>query len=482
MTEEIHPLLLCGGSGTRLWPLSRKSYPKQFTRLTGAESLFQASARRLSGPGFAAPVVITAGDYRFVVSEQLAGAETCAAATLIEPEGRNTAPAILAGALELHARAPGALMLVAPSDHVIPDAAAFRAAVQAAVPAARAGQIVTFGIRPDRPETGYGWLALSEAPGAGFAPVPQPLQGFVEKPDAAAAQELLAGGMHLWNAGIFLFSTDAILAAFETHAPAMLAAVTRAFDEAERDLHFLRLAPGPWADCADISIDYAVMEKASNLTVVPYGGAWSDLGGWDAVWRESSPDAAGIVTSGPATAIDCTGSLLRAEDSQQALVGIGLTDIIAVAMPDAVLVAHKDRAQDVKQAVTALKAQGAKQAETLPRDYRPWGWFEGIALGERFQVKRIHVHPGAALSLQSHHHRSEHWIVVAGTAKVTIDDKVQLVTENQSVYIPLGAVHRMENPGKVPMILIEVQTGTYLGEDDITRYEDIYSRGAGAKG
>ena len=482
MTEEIHPLLLCGGSGTRLWPLSRKSYPKQFTRLTGNESLFQASARRLSGPGFAAPVVITAGDYRFVVSEQLAGAETCAAATLIEPEGRNTAPAILAGALELHARAPGALMLVAPSDHVIPDAAAFRAAVQAAVPAARAGQIVTFGIRPDRPETGYGWLTLSEAPGAGFAPVPQPLRGFVEKPDAATAQELLAGGMHLWNAGIFLFSTDAILAAFETHQPAMLAAVRRAVEEAARDLHFLRLDPEAWADCADISIDYAVMEKADNLTVVPYGGAWSDLGGWDAVWRESGPDAAGIVTSGPATAIDCTDSLLRAEDGQQALVGIGLSDIIAVAMPDAVLVAHKDRAQDVKRAVTALKAQGAKQAETLPRDYRPWGWFEGIALGERFQVKRIHVHPGAALSLQSHHHRSEHWIVVAGTAKVTIDDKVQLVTENQSVYIPLGAVHRMENPGKVPMILIEVQTGTYLGEDDITRYEDIYSRGAGAKG
>jgi len=476
MAQDIHPLLLCGGSGTRLWPLSRKSYPKQFTRLTGDESLFQASARRLSGPGFAAPAVITGADYRFVVTEQLAGAEIAAAATLIEPEGRNTAPAILAGALELHARAPGALMLVAPSDHVIPDAAAFRDAVRAAVPAAEAGQIVTFGIRPDRPETGYGWLALSEAPASDFAPVPQPLRGFVEKPDAATAQGLLDGGLHLWNAGIFLFSTDAILAAFETHQPEIMAAVMRAVDRAARDLHFLRLDPEAWAECADISIDYAVMEKAENLTVVPYGRAWSDLGGWDAVWRESGPDDAGIVTSGPATAIDCTGSLLRAEDEQQALVGIGLKDIIAVAMPDAVLVAHKDRAQDVKQAVAALKAQGAKQAETLPRDYRPWGWFEGIALGERFQVKRIHVHPGAALSLQSHHHRSEHWIVVSGTAKGTIDDEVQLVTENQSVYIPLGAVHRMENPGKVPMVLIEVQTGTYLGEDDITRYEDVYAR------
>ncbi|MEI4235457.1 mannose-1-phosphate guanylyltransferase/mannose-6-phosphate isomerase [Roseovarius sp. D22-M7] len=482
MAQEIHPLLLCGGSGTRLWPLSRKSYPKQFTRLTGEESLFQASARRLSGPGFAAPAVITAAAYRFVVTEQLAGAETCAAATLIEPEGRNTAPAILAGALELHARSPGALMLVAPSDHVIPDAEAFREAVIAAVPAARSGQIVTFGIRPDRPETGYGWLALSAAPGDDFAPVPQPLRGFVEKPDAATAQELLAGGLHLWNAGIFLMSTDAIISAFEAHQPAMLDAVTRAFEAATRDLHFLRLAPGPWADCADISIDYAVMEKARNLTVVPYGGAWSDLGGWDAVWRESGPDAAGVVTAGPATAIDCTGSLLRAEDAQQALVGIGLEDVIAVAMPDAVLVAHKDRAQDVKQAVAALKAQGAKQAETLPRDFRPWGWFEGLALGGRFQVKRIHVHPGAALSLQSHHHRSEHWIVVEGTAKVTIDAVEQLVTENESVYIPLGAVHRMENPGKVPMVLIEVQTGSYLGEDDITRYDDIYARGPESAG
>jgi len=482
MAQDIHPLLLCGGSGTRLWPLSRKSYPKQFTRLTGEESLFQASARRLSGPGFAPPAIITGSDYRFVVTEQLAGVEIGAAATLIEPEGRNTAPAILAAALELHARASGALMLVAPSDHVIPDAQAFRDAVQAAVPAAEAGQIVTFGIRATRAETGYGWLALSEAPGADFAPVPQPLDGFVEKPDTATAERLLEGGMHLWNAGIFLFSTDTILSAFEAHQPAMLEAVSRAYREAERDLHFLRLAPGPWAECADISIDYAVMEKARNLAVVPFGGAWSDLGGWDAVWRESGPDADGIVTSGPATAIDCADTLLRAEDGQQALVGIGLEEIIAVAMPDAVLVAHRSRAQDVKQAVEALKAQGMTQAETLPRDYRPWGWFESLAVGARFQVKRIHVNPGAALSLQSHHHRSEHWIVVAGTARVIIDEREQLVTENESVYIPLGAVHRMENPGKVPMILIEVQTGTYLGEDDIIRYEDVYARGQGAKG
>jgi mannose-1-phosphate guanylyltransferase/mannose-6-phosphate isomerase len=473
MTQAIHPLLLCGGSGTRLWPLSRKSYPKQFAALTGEESLFQASAQRLSGAGFAAPLVITGSDFRFIVLEQLAAVEIAPAATLIEPEGRNTAPAIIAAALVLEAQSPGALMLVAPSDHVIPEAERFRAAVQAAAPAAEAGQLVTFGIRPDRAETGYGWLAMSEKPDADFAPIPQPLKGFVEKPDLPKAEALLAGGEHLWNAGIFLFSTSAMIAAFEKHAPDMLAEARRAVDEAESDLGFTRLAPEPWGQLDDISIDYAVMEKADNLTVVPYGGLWSDLGGWDAVWLESGPDADGVVTNGPATSIDCADTLLRAESDSQQLVGIGLKDVIAVAMSDAVLVAHKDRAQDVKKAVAALKAKGASQAETLPRDYRPWGWYESLVVGGRFQVKRIHVHPGAALSLQSHHHRSEHWIVVEGTAKVTVDDEVKLVTENQSVYIPLGAVHRMENPGKVPMVLIEVQTGSYLGEDDLIRYEDV---------
>lgn len=478
----ITPLLLCGGSGTRLWPLSRKSYPKQFTQLTGDDSLFQASAKRLAGDGFAAPIVVTGSDFRFIVTEQLAAVELGAAATLIEPEGRNTAPAILAGALMLEAQSPGALMLVAPSDHVIPDAAQFRDTVQAATAAAQAGQLVTFGIRPDRAETGYGWLEMSQAATGDFAPVPQPLKAFVEKPDSATAQAMLDGGQHLWNAGIFLFSTTTILAAFEAFAPDMLAAVRAAVDGAESDLGFTRLAPAPWGQADDISIDYAVMEKADNLTVIPFGGSWSDLGGWDAVWREAGPDAQGVVTSGPATSIECHNTMLRAEAEHQELVGIGLEDVIAVAMPDAVLVAHKDRAQDVKKAVAALKAKGAVQAETLPRDYRPWGWFESLVVGSRFQVKRIHVHPGAALSLQSHHHRSEHWIVVEGTAKVTVDEDVKLVTENQSVYIPLGAVHRMENPGKVPMVLIEVQTGSYLGEDDIIRYEDVYSRGQGAKG
>ena len=482
MTHIVHPILLAGGSGTRLWPLSRKSYPKQFAKLMGEESLFQASAQRLSGDGFAAPVILTGSDFRFIVTEQLAAVEIAPADILIEPEGRNTAPAILAAALSLAARAPEALMLVAPSDHVIPDASTFREAVKAATPAAQGGQLVTFGIRPDRAETGYGWLEMSQAPSAGFAPEPQPLKRFVEKPDSATAEAMFQGGQHLWNAGIFLFSVKSIIAAFTVHAPEILAQVREAVEQAELDLGFTRLAPEPWGQIEDISIDYAVMERADNLTVVPYGGAWSDLGGWDAVWRETGPDAAGVVVSDSATAIDCENTLLRAEEPQQQIVGIGLKDIIAVAMPDAVLVAHKDRAQDVKKAVAALKAKGAAQAETLPRDYRPWGWFESLVVGSRFQVKRIVVHPGAALSLQSHHHRAEHWIVVEGTAQVTIGEEVKLVTENQSVYIPLGTTHRMENPGKVPMVLIEVQTGSYLGEDDIIRYEDVYARGQGAKG
>jgi mannose-1-phosphate guanylyltransferase/mannose-6-phosphate isomerase len=293
---------------------------------------------------------------------------------------------------------------------------------------------------------------------------------------------MLADGSYLWNAGIFLFRATDIVAAFDTHAPGLVAPVRAALDAGRADLGFLRLAAEPWGRAEAISIDYAVMEKAQNLSVVPYAGHWSDLGGWDAVWRDSGPDGAGVVAAANATAIDCRNTLLRSESDGMEVVGIGLDNIIAIAMPDAVLVTTMDRAQDVKRAVEALKAQGAKQAQIFPRDHRPWGWFESLVVGNRFQVKRIVVHPGAALSLQSHMHRSEHWIVVEGTARVTVDDRVSLISENQSVYVPLGAVHRMENPGKVPMVLIEVQTGSYLGEDDIIRYEDVYARGQGAKG
>jgi mannose-1-phosphate guanylyltransferase/mannose-6-phosphate isomerase len=472
--QTIIPVLLCGGSGTRLWPLSRKSYPKQFVPLSGEGTLFEASARRLSGPGFAPPLVVTGAEFRFIVTEQLMAAGVEPGAILIEPEGRNTAPAVLAATLHAAAADPEAVLLVAPSDHVIPDAAAFRAAVAAGMPAVAEGRLVTFGIAPDRAETGYGWLELAAPPDGTGRPLP--LAGFVEKPDAATAAALLASGRHLWNAGIFLFRAADMLAAFAAHAPGLMEPVRAAVAGARADLGFLRLDPAPWRRAEAISVDYAVMERADNLAVVPYAGAWSDLGGWDSVWRAAGPDAAGVVTAGHATAIDCADTLLRSEAEGLELVGLGLSGIVAVAMPDAVLVAAKDRAQDVKHVVAALKARGAKQAEVFPREHRPWGWFESLVIGPRFQVKRIVVHPGAALSLQSHMHRSEHWVVVQGTARVTVDSEVRLLTENQSVYIPLGAIHRLENPGKVPMVLIEVQTGGYLGEDDIIRYEDIYAR------
>ncbi|NBO21554.1 MAG: mannose-1-phosphate guanylyltransferase/mannose-6-phosphate isomerase, partial [Rhodobacteraceae bacterium] len=339
--------------------------------------------------------------------------------------------------------------------------------------------IVTFGIRPTRAETGYGWLELAGPAADGVA---APLSRFVEKPDAAKAQAMLQAGNFLWNAGIFLFTADTILRAFDAHAPELVADTKAAVAGAKADLGFLRLDPQPWANLPSISVDYAVMERASNLTVVPFGAGWSDLGGWDAVATEMGPDLRGLSLSGAATAIDCDDSLIRSDSAGVEVVGIGLKNLLVVATDDAVLVADRSRAQDVKRAVDVLRAKGARQAESFLRDHRPWGWFETLALGDRFQVKRIVVHPGAALSLQSHVHRAEHWIVVSGTAKVTIDDKVSLVTENQSVYVPLGAIHRMENPGRVPMVLIEVQTGAYLGEDDIIRYEDVYSRGQGAKG
>jgi mannose-1-phosphate guanylyltransferase / mannose-6-phosphate isomerase len=482
MSDLIHPVLLCGGTGTRLWPQSRKSHPKQFIKFADEETLFQSSARRLSGEGFAAPSVVTGSDFRFMVVEQLAAIKIAPQNILIEPSSRNTAAAICAAAVMLDAKCGDSLMLVAPSDHVISDAERFRAAIQAAVPTTRKGQIVTFGIRPNRAETGYGWLELKVKPSDDFAPVAQPLLSFVEKPSAENAEAHLKGGMHLWNAGIFLFSTGTILNAFAKHAPKILTEVNNAFDAAEADLGFTCLAPEPWSRLEDISIDYAVMERAPNLMVMPYGGSWSDLGDWQAIWRESEVDNAGVVMNGPSTAIDCKNTLLQATSETQELVAIGLEDVIAVSMPDAVLIVHSDRAQDVKTAVAKLKAKGAVQAEALPRDYRPWGWYESIAVGPRFQVKRIIVNPGGALSLQSHNHRSEHWVVVVGTAKVTIKDEVQLVSENQSVYIPLGVVHRLENPGKLPLTLIEVQTGSYFGEDDIIRYEDVYARGEGAKG
>lgn len=473
----IYPVLLAGGSGTRLWPLSRKSYPKQFSNLIGKKTLFQFSAKRLMSSDiieFASHITLTNADFRFIIGEQLQEIGIDPGPILIEPEAKNTAAAILAASIFAHSQDENAVLLVAPSDHVIPGTDDFHAAIKVGLSHAQKQKMVTFGIKPTHPETGYGYLELAKDPidDSGTSD----LEKFIEKPDLQDAKQMLEAGHYLWNAGIFLFRALDMIDAFSTYAPGTLDLVSKAVNEASSDLGFLRLAPKPWSELKDISIDYAIMEKAQNLVAVPYASKWSDLGGWDAVWAESKPDALGNVTSKTAHAIECSNSLLRSESSGQQVVGIGLNDIMAIAMPDAVLVAPKDRAQDVKKAVELLKAKDIAQAEVFPKDHRPWGWFESLALGERFQVKRICVKPGASLSLQSHKHRSEHWIVVEGTAKVTIDDKVKLVSEGQSIYVPLGAKHRMENPGKLPMVLIEVQIGTYLGEDDIIRYEDVYAR------
>lgn len=470
----IYPVILCGGSGTRLWPLSRKSFPKQFSKLNDEISLFQQTVARVQKPGFAAPIVMSNVDYRFTVAEQLEHAGVHDATIMIEPEGRNTAPAILAAALHLQDQ-PDATLLVMPSDHAISDEQALSRAIKEGYRAANSGNLVTFGIMPDRPETGYGYLETFEQITSGASHA-QPLKAFVEKPDIEVAEQFLTTKRHFWNAGIFMFRVAEILEAFEVLCPRLVLPVRRAVQGAQRDLDFLRLDAAPYKSADDVSIDCAIMEYCETLTVVPTDCGWSDLGSWASVWENGTQDNRGVVQNGATTAIDCTDTLLRSETDGVELVGIGLENIAAIAMGDAVLIADMSQTEAVKTAVAELKAKQAKQAESFPVDHRPWGHFETLSLGERFQVKRIVVKPGAALSLQSHVHRAEHWIVVAGSANVTIDDDVRLISENQSVYIPLGAVHRLENPGKVELHLIEVQTGAYLGEDDIVRYEDIYAR------
>ena len=475
--SKVYPVLLAGGSGTRLWPLSRKSYPKQFSKLIGDKTLFQSSAQRLTPSetlDFASHITLTNSDYRFIIGEQLQEVGIDPGPILIEPEAKNTAAAILAASIFVHSKDEDAILLVAPSDHVIPGTEDFHAAIKVGLSHIQNRKMVTFGIKPTHPETGYGYLALSKNPLDEHGS--SDLEKFIEKPDQPDAKQMLEAGHYLWNAGIFLFRAQDMIDAFRAHAPETLYLVTKSVNEASSDLGFLRLAPEPWSELKDISIDYAIMEKAQNLVAVPYASKWSDLGGWDAVWSECKPDALGNVTSETAHAIECSNSLLRSESLGQQVVGVGLNDIMAIAMPDAVLVAPKDRAQDVKKAVELLKVKDIAQAEIFPKDHRPWGWFESLVQSEGFQVKRIYVKPGAALSLQSHKYRSEHWIVVKGTAEVTIDDEIRLIACGESIFVPLGAIHRMKNPGAEPMILIEVQLGSYLGEDDIIRYEDMYAR------
>ncbi|MEO1774514.1 MAG: mannose-1-phosphate guanylyltransferase/mannose-6-phosphate isomerase [Pseudomonadota bacterium] len=471
---KITPIIMCGGSGTRLWPVSRKAYPKQFAPLLPGGTLFERTLQRVQGGRYQAPFLLTNADFRFVVAEQTSEAGVEAAKIVIEPEGRNTAPAIAAAAIMIAEEDPDGLLLVLPSDHVLDDVDAFHAAAAEAAAAASTGAFVTFGVAPDRPETGYGYIELAEAPAPGDGAA-RDFVRFVEKPDAPRAAEMLATGRFLWNAGMFMFPAGALIKAFEAEAPDVLAACRAAVAGGREDLCFFRLGEAAYRDSPDISIDYAIMEKVEGM-VVPLTAGWNDLGSWATVWSESGADEQGVAVTDGALAIDCRDSLLRSDDPDIRVVGLGLEGIVAVATRDGVLVAAKDRAQDVRKVVDGLKAQNARQATEFPKCYRPWGWYETIGLGDRFQVKQIVVKPGGQLSLQSHVHRSEHWVVVEGTARVTVDEDVKLLTENQSVYIPLGAVHRLENPGKLPLRLIEVQSGAYLGEDDIVRYEDVYAR------
>jgi mannose-1-phosphate guanylyltransferase/mannose-6-phosphate isomerase len=472
---EIIPIILAGGSGTRLWPLSRESYPKQFTNLIGKYSLLQQAAQRVKSSSkikFTPPVVVTNEKYRFIVLQQLSEIGCEPQSTLIEPEAKNTAAAILAAALHISSTNPNAITIVLSSDHIINHIDAFHDAIAKGLQHVANNKIITFGIKPTRAETGYGYLHLSENPKNEAVT----LNGFVEKPSKELANKLVKDNKYLWNAGIFMFSAKEMIEAFRSLAKDVYQPVKRAVDNSSADLSFIRLNPTDWSTSPEISIDYAIMEKVDNLMAVPFYEKWSDLGGWDVIHTEMIPDENGVSLSENAHAIECQNSLFRSESDSQHIIGLGLDNVIAIATPDAVLVVHKDQSQNIKKVVTELKEKGIMQATELPKDYRPWGWYETLALAPRFQVKRICVNPGAALSLQGHHHRSEHWVVVEGTAKVTVNERVELITEGQSIYIPLGAVHRMENPGKLQMILIEVQTGSYLREDDIIRYEDMYAR------
>lgn len=471
MQDSLVPVILSGGSGTRLWPLSRGSYPKQFLNLTGDSSLIQQTAARAAGLTRAAPIVICSAEHRFLVAEQLRGhGQTGPARIVLEPVARNTAPAVAVAALLAAEANPEALLLILAADHAVTDLPAFGRAVDVACAAARAGHLATFGMQPSHPETGYGYIK----PGAALAtPGAHAVETFVEKPDAATAARYLAEG-YLWNSGCFVFRASDILAEFTAHAPAVLEAARAAVAAATTDLDFLRLDHAAFAASPSISIDYAVMEKTARAAVVPADIGWSDIGSYGALWDVGAKDASGNVTGGDVLVLDSSNCLVRSDGMLTAV--LGMQDAVVVTSADAVLVCPRDRAQDVKAIVDALKAKGRKEGTEHRRMYRPWGFYEGLIQGDRFQVKRIQVTPGAKLSLQKHFHRAEHWVVVKGTAIVTRDHEQLMVRETESVYLPLGCVHRMENPGKIPLELIEVQVGSYTGEDDIVRIEDTYGR------
>ncbi len=467
----IIPVILAGGSGTRLWPLSRKLHPKQVLALLGDRTLVQETVLRLRGLDAAAPVVICNDEHRFIVAEQLRDLDERPAALILEPVARNTAPAVAVAALYALAQSPDATLLMLPADHLITDSSAFHTAVVQAVDYARDGHLVTFGIVPAAPETGYGYImqgaAMPHGPG-------RKIQRFVEKPDTATAEGYVRSGQYFWNSGMFVLRADAVLAELTRFAPEIVRGCRESLEKAVSDLDFLRLDHDAFAGCPEDSIDYAVMERTDRGVMVPLSCGWSDLGSWDALWQAGEKDGDGNVTRGDVLLCDVRDSFLHAET--RLLAAVGLENHIVVETSDAVLVSPRDRVQEVKKLVDRLKAQNRVEAVSHKKVFRPWGHYESIGQGERYQVKRITVTPGHVLSLQKHFHRAEHWVVVRGTAVVTRDGEEILVRENESVYLPLGAVHRLANPGRIPLELIEVQVGGYLGEDDIVRFEDVYGR------
>ncbi|WP_029043293.1 mannose-1-phosphate guanylyltransferase/mannose-6-phosphate isomerase [Cupriavidus sp. WS] len=467
----IIPVVLCGGSGTRLWPLSREGYPKQFLNLLGNRSLLQDTLLRIREiHGVGTPLLVTSHAHRFMVAEQAREIGSSDAAFILEPHARNTAPAAAAAALYALAAGQDPLMLVLPSDHLIRDASAFADIVKQGMAAAQTGALVTFGIAPTAPATGYGYIKA----GASCTQWSFDVACFEEKPSQVRASEFLAEGGYFWNSGIFLFRASAFLAELESFSPEILRAVQESVNLGQKDLDFFRLDEAAFARCPSNSIDYAVMEHTSRAQMVPFATEWSDVGAWDAVWELGAKQEGGNVTVGDVLTHNAKDCLVHASHRLVAVAGV--EDVMVIETPDAVLVVHKDQCQDVKVLVDMVRKQGRSEAADHRKVYRPWGSYDAVDEGQRYQVKRITVKPGAKLSMQMHYHRAEHWIVVKGTARVTCGNDTFLLSENQSSYIPLGTVHRLENPGSVPLELIEVQSGSYLGEDDIVRLDDSYGR------
>lgn len=463
----ILPVILSGGSGSRLWPLSREAYPKQFLPLVGEDTMLQATWKRVAHVAGRAPIVVANQEHRFMAAEQLREVKAYPEALILEPVGRNTAPAIAIAALQALRNGGDALLLVLPSDHVILNEQAFQRAIGEGAVAANHDKLVTFGVVPTGPETGYGYVKA--VAGAGTRSV----ERFVEKPDLSTAREYFASGKYFWNSGMFLFKASRYLDELRRLNPAMLAACEQALELASSDQDFIRLDANAFAACPSDSIDYAVMESTQDAVVVPLDAGWSDVGSWSALWEVSDKDASGNAHHGDVIEIDCHNTYAY---GSRLIAMVGLDNLVVVETDDAIMVGHRDRVQDVKEVVNRIKREGRSEAAAHRKVYRPWGAYDSIDNGARFQVKRITVKPGAVLSLQMHHHRAEHWIVVSGTAEVTRGDEVILLTENQSTYIPLGVTHRLRNPGKLPLELIEVQSGSYLGEDDIVRFDDKYGR------